>query len=631
MNFRVAACLFAAASLSACDLGEGSRPVSVTIIPAGVVKDGTLQMTECFREPLALQVTFSDGQIGNATSRAIWSVNDSANPSNPAVQVSNGDVAAQEIINGEFGASRLTFGRGVLIPKAVTTTPVTITADFLGLKATLPVVVDSLASLSAVVVPRPVVSADPASPKFIGVGFAERFTIRLTKNGRIVDAGDFSRTDSIFNSFLNPVLWTFDGGNFLPANTDNDDANVPASLLDNTAVFVVGGVGTREDATATLTPSGGLVTGVKSHTGVLNVKANLSSVAGAGGAPCPTLEAGVSIAAVDQLVLSHEPEFNALNMTPSSATVSDLVVGTNEFLKVTATLDGTTTETQNVTSQVGYEVIEEDRDVCVEFSDTSTTSATPATRCTSSILTFGLGGFLTTIPGTDGSFNDLIVSNLRFPGNDTTDLRFNGDDTIDPVKVRACFPACTIDSNDPEPDPANVSNTLDIRAVPAQLVATVTNPVPVVIEPATPSQLAFTVPGVQFKAYGTYTAGSIVNGAFVAADMPEQRFSGDSATATQNIGRFMTWFARPEGMDDEFSDVAQLTNGTSNGNTEAAGQVFYICNPIGNVDVDIIAITNNTVVVSTAISDVIVPAKLTVKNNDGPPPAEPVTDRACEP
>lgn len=626
MNFRVAACLFAAASLSACDLGEGSRPVSVTIIPAGVITTvegvSQLQMTECFREPLALQVTFSDGQIGNATSRAIWSSTD-----NNVVQVSNGDVTAQEIINGEFGASRLTFGRGVLIPKAVTTTPVTITADFLGLKATLPVVVDSLASLSPVVVPRPVVSAVPASPKFIGVGFAERFTIRLTKNGRIVDAGDFSRTDSIFNSFLNPVSWKFAGGEFLPGvttppNTDtSDDVGV--------AVFPAGS--SRATAVATLTPNGGLVTGVKGDPSTLSVQANLSSVAGAV-TPCKTVVTDVRIAAlaaVDPLVLSHEPDFNALNMTPSSATVSDLVVGTNEFLKVTATLDGTN-EKQNVTSQVGYEVIEEDRDVCVEFSDTSTSSATPATRCTSSILTFGLGGFLTTIPGTDGSFNDLIVSNRRFPGNDTTDLRFNGDDTIDPVKVRACFPACTIDSNDPEPDPANVSNTLDIRAVPAQLVATVTNPVPVVIEPATPSQLAFTVPGVQFKAYGTYTAGSIVDGTFVEADTADRMFSGGSARATQNIGRFLTWFARPAGMDDEFSDVAQLTNGTSNGNTEATGQVFYICNPSTEADLDIIAITNNTVVVSTAISDDIVPAKLTVKNNNGPPPAVPVTDRACE-
>lgn len=606
MNFRVAACLFAAASLSACDLGDGSRPVSVTIIPAGVVKDGTLQMTECFREPLALQVTFSDGQIGNATSRAIWSSSD-----NNVVQVSNGDVAAQEIINGEFGASRLTFGRGVLIPKAVTpmpVTPVIITADFLGLKATLPVVVDSLASLSAVVVPRPVVSADPASPKFIGVGFAERFTIRLTKNGRIVDAGDFSRTDSIFNSFLNPVLWTFPDGSFLQADTDN------------TAVFVVGGTdATRDDAAATLTPSGGLVTGVNSDSSTLTVQANLSSVAGAG-TPCATVMTDVRIAAVDQLVLSHEEGFNSLGATPDSAAVSDLVVGTNEFLKVTATLDGMN-ETQNVTSQVGYEVIEEDRDVCVEFLDTTTT--TTETRCTSSILTLGLGGFMTTTPGTDGSFDVQTVANRRFTPA-VIDSKFDGDADIDPVRVRACFPVCTFDSNDPDPSAnGHVSNTLSIRAVPAVLDS-------VVIQPdLPPPQPAFTVPGVQFKAYGTYRAGRLDStGTFVPADTGNG-FSGAPApdSATQNIGRYLSWFARPEGDGSTFSDVAQLTNGSSNGSVEATGQVFYLCNPAIDVvfDLDVFAITNNAVVVSTAISDEIEPVTLTVERN----PA--VSDRACEP
>ena len=148
----------------------------------------------------------------------------------------------------------------------------------------------------------------------------------------------------------------------------------------------------------------------------------------------------------------------------------------------------------------------------------------------------------------------------------------------------------------------------------------------VVIRPDAPApQLAFTVPGVQFKAYGTYTAGSIVNGAFVAANTPDRMFSGGSATATQNIGRYLSWFARPAGDDSTISDVAQLNNGSSNGSVEATGQVFYICNP-ESVDelIDIYAITNNTAVVSTDISDDIAPVTLTVERN----PA--VSDRTCE-
>lgn len=622
MNFRRLCLLLAVASLSACELGEGSRPVSLTIIPAGVVNAaGQLQMTECFREPLALQVTFSDGQIGNVTSRATWSVRDPSNPANPnpAVQVSNGDVKAQAIINGEFKVLESTnFGRGVLIPKAPTTTPVIVTANFLGLKADLPVVVDSLESAltftgspgqaKAELVPRPVVGGTPPSPKFIGEGFSERFTIRLTKNGRLLDAGDFSRTDSIFNSFLNPVLWTFSGGVFSDGDTTDTDTTNDADL------FLVGGA-TRSTAFATLTPNGGLVTGV--NAGSAPLVAELSSVDGAI-APCGTVTTDTQIAEVDGLlVLSHEKDFNSLNTTPSSATVSDLVVGTSELLKVTANLVGTN-EKQDVTAQVGYEVIEEDRDVCVEFLDATTTMT--ETRCTSSILTLGLGGFMTTTAGTDGSFNVLTVDNKRLPGNNTTDPRFNGDTAVDEVKVRACFPACTFDSNDSSP--TLVSDPITIRAVPARL-----DPASlVVIQPDAPApQLAFTVPGIQFKAYGTYTAGSIVNGAFVAATAPEQRFSNNNPTATQNIGRYLSWFARPAGDDSAISDVAQLTNGSSNGSVEATGQVFYICNP-ESVDelIDIYAITNNTAVVSTDISDDIAPVTLTVEHN----PA--VTDRACE-
>lgn len=642
MNARFATCLLAVFSLSACDLGQGSKPVSITIIPAGVVNTaGQLQMTECFREPLALQVTFSDGQIGNVTNRATWS---SSVPS--AVQVSNGDVNIQAIVNGEFDVLETArFTRGLLIPRLPTGTPVKIKANFLGLETELDVVVDALTSVTPQLVPRPVVSDafTPSLPKFIGEGFAERFTVRLKKNGRIVDAGDFGRNDSIFNSAFNPVRWTFSpAGIFIPPNTADDVSGDSDTFLNNGSVYVPGGtVGADDDAkraaaAATLTPNGGLVTGVNVASATsLTIQAELSPMDLSYDdadpltlpVPCGTISttgstvtiANLATVGGNQLVLEHEADFNG-----TGPATGDLVVGTNELLRATALLDtdGTLTtseQQQDVTAQVDYEIIEDDRDQCI------TNATTLITTCTSSVLRFGVPlNYLGTFPGTTGSY---CSSQTTPPASCLTaadNPAFDANPDIDEVEVRACYPVCASDSNDPVP--TVVSNTLAIRAVPARLDS-------VAIATAMPSQVAFTVPGTQFKAYGTYTAGALdTNGVFQDAG-PDNQFSGSVLTASQNIGRYLTWVARPfvDGIivSDDFSPIAQLTNSGNTGNLEAAGQVFYICNPLVTAPVadrtlDIFASTNNTAVVSNAISDLIVRATLIVDHDPL------VLDRACE-
>ena len=634
MNFRHLCLLLVIASLSACDIGAGSKPVSVTIIPAGVVEEVAgvrqLRMTECFREPLALQVTFSDGSIGNVTSRATWSVEPSGATK---LVVSNGDVNVQTIVDGEFDVLESTnFGRGVLIPVQATAAPVTITANFLGLTATLPVIIDALTAVTPVLVPRPVVSVVPPSPKFIGEGFAERFTVRMIKNGRLLDAGDFGRNDSIFNSFLNPVRWTFSGNtaaDFIPADLEDDETS------NNLAVFVPPGTTAsdgadvdtnnnnerRAVAIATLTPNGGLVAGVKADPAPLTIQAQLSPVDGTT-TPCGTaLTTTAGIAALiagNELSLSHEADFRGTGLPANG----DLVAGTNELLKTTANLDTdvdgavTVDATQDVTTQVDYEVIEADRDVCTQ------NSITGVTTCASSILLFGPpANYLATFTGTDGSFNTATVPNPRVSA--VVDPRFDGDADIDVVKVRACYPLCTNNSDSDEPDFA--STPLAMRAVPARLDS-------VAIAPTPQTQMAFTVPGVQYKAYGTYTAGSIVSGSFVAAPTADTQFAG-GGNATQNIGRYLSWIARPAALapaiSDDFSEIAQLTNSGSLGNLEAAGQVFYICNPLATTPVadrtlDIFASTNNTTVISTTISDLIDRATLIVDRDPL------VLDRACE-
>ncbi|HEX4895615.1 MAG TPA: hypothetical protein VFV11_04725 [Solimonas sp.] len=118
----------ALASLAACSvggIGDGNKPESVRVIRVSSLLDtARTESYLCFRDQLQLITDFTNGGASNDTLRARWT------SSNPAVlAVSNGDIFIP-------GSTELVYQKGTLIPRAESNTPVTITAEFVGLVAT---------------------------------------------------------------------------------------------------------------------------------------------------------------------------------------------------------------------------------------------------------------------------------------------------------------------------------------------------------------------------------------------------------------------------------------------------------------------------------------------------------------
>lgn len=133
---RLAALLAAAATLSACDvggIGEGNRLETLEIVRTTALIDRESSTSYvCFPDKLQLVGTFTDGGQGDYSSRGRWT---SSDPS--VVAVSNGDILIP-------GSTTLAYASGTIVPKTVTTTPVIITADFVGLSASYEVVVKKI-------------------------------------------------------------------------------------------------------------------------------------------------------------------------------------------------------------------------------------------------------------------------------------------------------------------------------------------------------------------------------------------------------------------------------------------------------------------------------------------------------
>ncbi|MEW6169124.1 MAG: hypothetical protein AB1651_15730 [Pseudomonadota bacterium] len=124
---------FAAASLSACDIGgigDGNTLEKVEISRATALLDRESNLSYlCFSDKLTLIGTFTDGGAADYSERAVWT------SSNPAVvEVSNGDILIP-------GSTTTAFAGGTLIPRAPGTA--TITAEFVGLSASYDVEVRS--------------------------------------------------------------------------------------------------------------------------------------------------------------------------------------------------------------------------------------------------------------------------------------------------------------------------------------------------------------------------------------------------------------------------------------------------------------------------------------------------------
>lgn len=138
-------------ALGACSgVGDGNAIENIEVLPGeGTVdaSDETFHINECIPQSLAVVGTFSDGSRGNFTSRASYS---SDNPS--VADVSDGTVPV-EGIEGQV------YLKGAILPGAPGTA--TITADFVGLTASLVVTVDPLGEFTFTD-PNPTVGVDTA-------------------------------------------------------------------------------------------------------------------------------------------------------------------------------------------------------------------------------------------------------------------------------------------------------------------------------------------------------------------------------------------------------------------------------------------------------------------------------------
>jgi hypothetical protein len=129
LRFLAAAALAGlAAGCGNTGIGSGSRLESLKIVKlTGILGTTDNRVFVCFRDALQVQGTFTEGIVGDFSTRAHWT------SSNPAVvQVSNGDI---HVPNDDVNV----FVQGTLIPNAVGTAR--ITASYIGLTASYDVVV----------------------------------------------------------------------------------------------------------------------------------------------------------------------------------------------------------------------------------------------------------------------------------------------------------------------------------------------------------------------------------------------------------------------------------------------------------------------------------------------------------
>lgn len=157
-NLLIAATVGASLLLSACDgVGSGSKPESLRVLPrdgnlANALSDPSAPVSAgrvytCLRSAVGLYVTFTDGSIGDFSSRATWVSDDT-----DVVRISSVD--KPEPVPGSDG---LFYSGGTLIPVAPGSTM--LTANYLGMSATLPVNVVALDVNNLVIEPATAVMA----------------------------------------------------------------------------------------------------------------------------------------------------------------------------------------------------------------------------------------------------------------------------------------------------------------------------------------------------------------------------------------------------------------------------------------------------------------------------------------
>lgn len=350
-RFLPAAVLGLLPALSGCDsIGEGSTLEKLELVPASGVtqtvpyeEGGSYKLFQCFRDEFIAVGTFTSGTTANFNRRARWT---SSDPS--VVQVSNGDIPAVFVVGGDFiehGTVR--YARGTVIPRGVPGSKATITAEFVGLKASINVEIRKPALR---IVPAP--SSDPSAvvnPVHLAEGTIQRLTVLGDLDGRTVTLSDLA--GGSFNGFsINPFRWRFTSGVFQARNE-----NVPGDF-DKWLV---------PDATnpvANINVSSGTVTGVKADFIPYEI-ATEPSLCVESANPDPALQPKVN-AQVGRLVslsLDREAQFNtAGTMASSPFNPQSLAIGTNQLLEVRGNLDTTDDgivnvgAVQNLNSQARY-------------------------------------------------------------------------------------------------------------------------------------------------------------------------------------------------------------------------------------------------------------------------------------
>lgn len=181
---------FALAGLAGCDsggIGSGNALETVELKRAtGVLGTESNRSFLCVRDTLALLGTFTDGSVGDFSTRAQWS---SANPA--VLQVSNGDILVDPA-----DPSRGAFVHGTLVPLAATAPgqTVRVTATFVGLSASYDVSIGDPGPARIIPQSQPD-AADPVLPQNVAVGSTEQLFAFAEFDGHtinVTNAADWS-------------------------------------------------------------------------------------------------------------------------------------------------------------------------------------------------------------------------------------------------------------------------------------------------------------------------------------------------------------------------------------------------------------------------------------------------------
>jgi hypothetical protein len=201
-----------AAALTACSggvIGSGSKPAFMTVTTAGntsTLNLGALQTYECLTYGLAAFMEFTNGQVGNFTTRVVWS---SSDPS--VVEISNGDIP----ISGETTTPTAADPTGAVFYPPGTMIPLSpgsaiVTANFDGIVAQLLVSVAAPQSITVKPrienIPIPQAELTPAYTFYMGAGTTQDLQVTALLNNIETDVSAYA--DWTFYKFNNPSVAT---------------------------------------------------------------------------------------------------------------------------------------------------------------------------------------------------------------------------------------------------------------------------------------------------------------------------------------------------------------------------------------------------------------------------------------